>query len=178
MHEFRSLRDAITRRTHVRSALALTGFVAWAALRLITIDTLPYPGAVLVPLVVLVATFEIIRPLHAGAERIGRYLQVFVEEAGDTDELPVRAPAWERTAMRFGPAVPGAAGHPLFVPVFVAAVAVDVVAVLPALMVGPGAALLVLPYATFIGWILRADRGMRRQRAADLERYRELRDRK
>ena len=31
----------------------------------------------------------------------------------------LRPPAWERTAMVFGAAVPGAAGHPLFVPVFV-----------------------------------------------------------
>ena len=46
---------------------------------------LPYPVAAAIPLLVLVATFEVIRPLHFGAERIGRYLQVFYEEDGEPE---------------------------------------------------------------------------------------------
>ena len=41
---------------------------------------LPNPLAAIVPLVVLVSTFEVVRVLHVGVERIGRYVQVFFEE--------------------------------------------------------------------------------------------------
>jgi len=44
--------------------------------------------------------FEAIHALHVGAERIGRYLQVYYEDAPD-------APRWETTAMAVGPALPG-----------------------------------------------------------------------
>lgn len=174
--EFAALRDAITRRGHLRSALALGGLVAWAGLLLATLVALPYPVAAVVPLVVLVATFEVIRPLHAGAERIGRYLQVFFEEAAERADAPPAPPAWERMAMRVGPAVPGAAGHPLFVPLFGLATVVNLLAVLLPRPVAAELALLATAHAAFLAWLWRADRAMRRQRAADLARYRALRD--
>jgi hypothetical protein len=181
--EYRALREAVTHRTHLRSSLALGGIVAWAALLVATLVTLPYPVASLIPLLVLVATFEVIRPLHAGAERIGRYLQVFVEEAaeapGDDTAAPrggLHAPAWERTAMAFGPAVPGAAGHPLFVPLFAMATAVNLLAVLLPSPLAVEWAVLAVPHGAFVGWLWRADRGMRQQRSAELARYRALRD--
>ena len=43
------------------------------------------------PLLVLAGTFEAVFALHAGVERIGRYLQVFHDDT------------WEQTAMAFGP---------------------------------------------------------------------------
>ena len=174
--EFAALRDAITRRGHLRSTLALGGLAVWAGLLVATLVALPYPVAAVVPLTMLVATFEVIRPLHAGAERIGRYLQVFVEEAAAATDAPLAPPAWERTAMRFGPAVPGAAGHPLFVPLFTLATLVNLLAVaLPRPVMVEGV-LLTTTHAAFLAWLWRADRAMRRQRSEELARYRALRD--
>ena len=53
-------------------------------------------GAVtLVPFLILAATFELNFFVHTGVERIGRYIQVFFEEAGDSR-------GWETTAMNYG----------------------------------------------------------------------------
>ena len=101
----------------------------WAALLIAVLVLLPYPVAAAIPLLALVVTFEVIRPLHFGAERIGRYLQVFYEEAGDPDRPLSDTPSWERVAMSFG-AVPGVGGHPLFVPLFLMATALNYLAVL------------------------------------------------
>jgi hypothetical protein len=120
----------VSARGHLRPALALAGIAAWALVLTATLIALPYPVAAVLPLAVLFATFEVVRPLHAGTERIGRYLQVFFEERGRAPEPAPAPPAWERTAMAFGTAVPGAAGHPLFAPVFAAATVVNGLAVL------------------------------------------------
>jgi hypothetical protein len=171
--EYRALRAAVAARGHLRTALALAGVIGWGAALIAVLVALPYPVAAAIPLTVLLATFEAIRPLHFGAERIGRYLQVFHEEAGG-DEAPLEPPAWERTAMRFGAAVPGAAGHPLFVPVFVVATAVNLLAVL---LPGPlpvELAWMAVPHAAFLAWLARADRAMRAQRAKELARLREM----
>jgi hypothetical protein len=170
--EFRALRDAIARRSQLRTALFLTGLMAWAAALLVILVTLPYPLVSMVPLTLLVATFEAIRPLHVGAERIGRYLQVFHEERAASLPGP---PAWERTAMTFGRGVPGAAGHPLFAPVFALATGVNGLAVLLPGPVPVELGLLSIPHAAFLAWLAYTDRAMRRQRAADLARYRALR---
>jgi hypothetical protein len=173
--EYRSLREAITGRTHWRVALALGGIVAWAAILAVTVAVLPYPIAAVLPLIVLLATFEVVRILHFGAERIGRYLQVFHEE-GIGDDGPLAPPAWERIAMRFGPSVPGAAGHPLFVPLFALATAVNFLAVLLPGPVPIELGAMAVPHLALLIWLLRADRAMRAQRDAELARYRELRD--
>ena len=81
LHEFRSLRDAVASRGQLRVALTFAGLCVWAMVLTALVIALPYPIAAIVPLTVLLATFEAIRPLHFGAERIGRYLQVFYEEA-------------------------------------------------------------------------------------------------
>lgn len=172
--EFRALRDAIAARAVWRSVLALIGLGLWAAILTATLIALPYPVVAVVPLLVLVATFEVIRPLHVGAERIGRYLQVFHEEAASA-EGAASAPAWERTAMALGPAVPGAAGHPLFIPIFALATLANLLAVLLPGPVPLELALLVVPHAAFAGWLAVADRAMRAQRTRELARFRELR---
>ena len=41
-----------------------------------------------------------------------------IRAANAAPDAPLSAPAWERTAMAFGATVPGAAGHPLFSPIF------------------------------------------------------------
>jgi hypothetical protein len=174
--EFRALRDAIGRRGQLKTTLFLTGLVAWAAALLVCLIALPYPLVSVVPLALLLATFEAIRPLHFGAERIGRYLQAFHEERENPGGAPLAPPAWEQTAMAFGPGVPGAAGHPLFAPVFALATMVNSLAILFPGPVPVELVLLSVPHAAFLAWLVYADRAMRSQRAADLERYRALRD--
>jgi len=174
--EYRALRATIAARGHLRVGLALAGLVGWAAVLVATLVALPFPVAAAIPLMVLLTTFEAMRPLHFGAERIGRYLQVFHEEGDAGPDGPLEPPAWERTAMQFGPSLPGAAGHPLFVPVFTVATAVNFLAVvLPGPVPVELGAMAVLHLA-FVGWLLRADRAMRTQRQADLVRYRALQE--
>src|SRR5689334_25426558 len=115
--EYLVLRKTIAQRGAIRPVLALSGIGLWSALLIAVLALLPYPVAAAIPLLVLVATFEVIRPLHFGAERIGRFLQVFYEEQGDPNRPMSDTPAWERVAMSFG-VVPGVGGHALFVPLF------------------------------------------------------------
>lgn len=154
--------------------LALAGFAVWAVVTISVLVWLPNPLAAVVPLLVLVAAFEVTRSLHLGVERIGRYLQVFFEESSANEEGTLAPPAWERTAMRFGPTIPGAGGHPLYLPIFLMATLVNFVAViLPGpLLVEVGT--LLVPHATFLVWMIYCDRGMRKQRASELARFREL----
>ena len=70
--EYLVLRETIARRGSLRPLLVLSGMVAWAVLLIAVLVLLPYPVAAAIPLLVLLVTFEIIRPLHFGAERIGR----------------------------------------------------------------------------------------------------------
>lgn len=147
----------------------------WAATLLTVLAAVPNPVAAAVPLVLLTATFEALRGLSAGVERIGRYLQVFYEEPAHI--LSTSAAAWERTAIELGPRVPGAAGHPLFLSTFLLATLVNLLAVL---LPGPVAielAIMGLAHMAFVVWVVVADRGMRRQRGHELEAFRALRDR-
>jgi hypothetical protein len=174
--EFRALRDAIARRTQLKAVLFLAGLGAWAAALLACLAAVPYPLVSVVPLALLLATYEAIRPLHFGAERIGRYLQAFHEEGDSLFEGPVTPPAWEWSAMAFGPGLPGAAGHPLFGPVFAVAALLNMLAVLLPGPVPVELALLAVPHAAFLGWLAYTDRVMRAQRTAELARFRALRD--
>src|SRR5215211_5183355 len=81
--EYLVLRKTIAQRGALRPVLVLCGTGIWAAILTAVLDLVPYPVAAAIPLLVLVVTFEVIRPLHFGAERIGRYLQVFYEEQGE-----------------------------------------------------------------------------------------------
>ncbi len=175
-HEYRSLREAVAARGQLRATLVLAGVSAWALVLAATLAWLTYPLASVIPLLVLVATFEVIRPLHFGAERIGRYLQVFYEEQGDGEDPGLATPAWERSAMAFGAGVPGAAGHPLFVPVFALATLANTIAVWVPAPVPVETILLAIPHGAFLVWLAVADRAMRAQRATELARFRELRD--
>jgi len=122
--EYLVLRRTIAARGALRPVLALGGLTVWAALFIAVVALLPFPVAAAIPLLVLVATFEVIRPVHFGAERIGRYLQVFHEEAGEPGRALADTPSWERVAMNFG-VVPGVGGPPLFVPLFLLAAALN-----------------------------------------------------
>jgi hypothetical protein len=145
----------------------------WAVVLIAVLVLLPVPVAAAIPLLSLVVTFEVIRPLHFGAERIGRYLQVFYEEAGEPGRAFTDRPSWERVAMSFG-AVPGVGGHPLFVPLFLIATAINYLAVLLPRPVAVELSVMAIPHLAFIAWLVVSDRAMRNQRAIELARLREL----
>lgn len=171
--EYLVLRQTIAQRGALRPILVLAGFGIWAIVLTAVLVLLPYPVASAIPLLLMVATFEVIRPLHFGAERIGRYLQVFYEEDGEPGRSLRDAPAWERVAMSFG-AVPGVGGHPLFVPIFLLATAINYLAVLLPRPVAIEIGVMAVPHLAFIAWLLAADRAMRNQRTIELARLREL----
>ena len=73
--------------------------------------------------------------------------------------------------MQFGPSVPGAGGHPLFLPMFLIATIANALAI-----VLPGPLMIEAidardPARVFVVWMLYCDRAMRRQRGSDLARY-------
>ena len=171
--EYLVLRQTIAQRGALRPILALCGIAIWAALLIAVLALLPYPVAAAIPLVVLLVTFEVIRPLHFGVERIGRYLQVFYEEDGVPNRPLPDTPSWERVALNFG-AVPGVGGHALFVPAFFLATAVNYLAVLMPQPVAIELGVMAIPHLAFIAWLLASDRAMRTQRAIELARLREL----
>jgi hypothetical protein len=171
-HEFAVLRETIRARGGARIGSFLGGIASWALTLILVLIWLPNPMAAVIPLLVLVAAFEAVRVLHLIVERIGRYVQVFYEERVETASLA--PPAWERAAMQFGPSVPGAGGHPLFLPIFLLATIANTLAI-----VFPGplmveAITLAVPHLGFIVWMIYCDRGMRKQRVSDLARYRAL----
>ena len=171
--EYLVLRRTIAQRGALRPILLVCGIGIWALTLTAVLVWLQYPVAFFIPLIVIAATFEAIRPLHFGAERIGRYLQVFYEEAGEQDRPLRDTPAWERVTMRFGK-VPGVGGHPLFVPIFFLALAVNYMAMM---LSGPGAIdtiVMAVAHAIFGGWLFAAHRAMKTQREIEVERLRNL----
>ena len=174
--EYLVLRKTIAQRGGLRPILVLIGTGMWAALLIAVLVLLPYPVAAAIPLLVLVVTFEVIRPLHFGAERIGRYLQVFYEEQDEAGRTLSDTPSWERVAMSFG-SVPGVGGHALLVPTFLLATAINYLAVLLPQPVAIEMSVMAVPHLAFIAWLVAADRAMRSQRSIELARLRELRER-
>ena len=171
--EYLVLRRTIASRGSLRHILVITGIGTWAAVLTAVLVALPYPAAAAIPLLVLAATFEGIRPLHFGAERVGRYLQVFYEEAGEPDRPLRDTPSWERVAMSFGK-VPGVGGHPLFVPIFFLATAANYLAVILPGPVGIEMTVMAVPHLAFAAWLVAAHGAMKRQRENELARLREL----
>lgn len=170
--EFVALRHTVAVRGSLRLAIMAGGIAAWAAVLVAVVALVPNPLAALIPLVVLWTIFEVVRTTHLGVERIGRYLQVFAEDAAP--DAPLVAPAWERTAMALGPTLPGAGGHPLFLPVFLMATLANTIAIVLPGPVAIEAGTLVVPHVAFVVWILYCDRGMRQQRRVEVARFHEL----
>jgi hypothetical protein len=168
--EFTSLRHTITIRGTVRMALLPITLFSWALLAVLLLLWSEYPAAVIFPLAVLVAGFEAIHALHVGAERIGRFIQVYYEDAAD-------APRWETTAMAVGPALPGGGIDPLFSVVFVVAALANLVPAFAPTPTRPELAVLLPLHLAFIIRIVRARGAAARQRAVELESYRGIRAR-
>ena len=166
--EFRSLRQTIALRGTVRMALLPFTMFGWALVALLLLLFGEWPVAVLFPLAVLVAGFEAVHALHVGAERIGRYLQVYYEDSHD-------APRWETTAMAVGPALPGGGIDPLFSVVFVSATLANLIPAFAPPPTGPELAILLPLHVAVIVRIVRARGAAARQRAVELESYRAIR---
>jgi hypothetical protein len=171
--EYLVLRETIARRGSLRPVLVLIGIGLWALALTAVLAWLPYPTGVAIPLVVLLTTFEAIRSLHFGAERIGRYLQVLYEEGGDPDRVLTDTPSWERVAMKFG-TVPGVGGHPLFVPIFLVATLLNYLGVFVPGPVAVELAVMAVPHLAFLAWLASAHRAMKTQREIELARLRAL----
>lgn len=111
--EYRELRATIRERGSLRHVVILITFSVWTATMLWAASTFSIPLFLVLPLVVLMAGFEVSFALHVGVERIGRFIQVRYErEVG-------ASVSWERTAMTLR--VPGGGIDPLFLNVFLAA---------------------------------------------------------
>lgn len=171
--EYLVLRHTIAQRGALRPILLVIGIGVWALALTAVVAWVPYPVAAGIPLLVLVATFEAIRPLHFGAERIGRYLQVFYEEAGDPARPLRDTPSWERVAMQFG-TVPGVGGHPLFGPVFFLSTIANYLAVIVPGPLPIEMGVMAVPHLALLAWVIAAGRAMKRQREIELARMREL----
>lgn len=165
--EYRALRATIRERGTARFWIALAGFTGWATLSLVSVIWTELPVATLVPLLLLLVTFEIVFAIHVGVERVGRYLQVFFEDE-QTDR------GWEHQAMAFGRRFPGGGVDPLFAAQFWWAIVLNVI---PAALATPAViewVVVGLAHALAILRIVSARRYTRGQRASDLEHFRAL----
>ena len=70
--------------------------------------------------------------------------------------------------------VPGAAGHPLFAPLFAVATLVNYMSVWLPGPVPVELTALAIPHLAFVIWLVVCDRGIRSQRTRELARFREL----
>jgi hypothetical protein len=168
--EFAVLRQTIALRGTARMALVPITLLGWAVLTLALLIAGGPPVATVVTLAVLIAGFEAVHALHVGAERIGRYLQVYYETLSD-------GPRWETAVMTVGPALPGGGIDPLFSVVFVGATLINMV---PALAPAPTPlelAVGVFLHLLFIIRVVRARVAASRQRAVELESFKAMQSR-
>lgn len=171
VEEYKALRATIRERGTARHWIVLVGLAAWAALTTAVAVWLDVPVATLVPLLVLVTTFEVIFALHTGVERVGRYLQVFFESEGTGEHR-----RWEQVAMHYGRTFGGGGIDALFSPIFWTAAVFNLI---PAMLAGPVAidwAIVGGVHALFVLRVLAARRQSARQRAVDLERFEKIRN--
>jgi len=169
IEEYRALRDTIRERSTTRLWVALAGVAMWAMLTLTTAAFLELPVASLVPLLMLAAVFEVILALHTAVERVGRYIQVFFEDAE-------RDRGWEHHAMEYGHRFPGGGGDPLFCAIFWSAIVLNLI---PAAIATPAPGLIEwtvvgLAHAGLAARIYVARRRAAGQRVTDLERFTRL----
>jgi len=164
--DYRALRKTISQRGTAKVWIFVSGIIGWAALTMATAALASLPVATFLPLLVLAVVFEAIFSLHVGVERIGRYLQVFHEDAT----------GWEHTAMAFGRPLKGTGTDPLYVAHFLIAAILNMV---PALLADPAPVQLELTvvgtaHLLFMVRLLLAWHSAGRQRAADLKRFEEM----
>jgi hypothetical protein len=161
LEEYTALRATISQRGSVRTCVFVLGLAIWCMVA-VAATFISIPLITMLPLVLLAGTFEAVFALHVGVERIGRYLQVFHQDR------------WEQTAMAFGAPLAGTGTDPLFIVFFGLATMCNFA---PVLLVDPvriEIAMLGGVHALFIARLVVARRVAGRQRAADLERFRQI----
>jgi hypothetical protein len=163
LEEYKALRATIAQRGSVRICVFVGGLAAWAFVAL-SATFVSLPLITVLPLVLLAGTFEAVFALHVGVERIGRYLQIFYEDQ------------WEQTAMAFGAPLAGTRSDPLFALFFGLATMCNFVPVLLAEPVRVEVAVIGGSHALFVIRLVVARQAAKRQRAADLERFRQMKD--
>ena len=163
--EYRALRATIRERGTTRVWLFVVGLAAWAALVVATAALAALPIATLLPLLFLAAVFEAVLALHIGVERIGRYIEVFLE---DDD-------GWEHITTAYGRAFRGGS-DPLFTLVFAGTAILNFV---PALLAEPvliEVLVIGVAHLLFVVRIAIARREAGRQREEDLARFERLKN--
>jgi hypothetical protein len=174
LEEYRALRDTIRERGTARLWIVLAGLALWTALTT-TVAVLSTPPVLsLVTLLLLVTVFEVVFSIHTAVERIGRYVQVFLEDDGSSAR-------WEHTAMGFGSgrrktAAGGGPMDALFSPLFMVAAVLNLVPVIIAAPVPVEWLVIGVVHLLFVVRIAAARRAAASQRQADLERYREMKN--
>jgi hypothetical protein len=163
VEEYKALRATISHRGSVRTCVFVFGLAVWGMVSMAA-TFLALPLITVLPLVLLAGTFEAVFALHVGVERIGRYLQVFHEDR------------WEQTAMAFGAPLAGTGSDPLFAVFFGLAAVTNFIPVLLAEPVRIELAMIGGAHALFIVRLVVARQVAGRQRAADLERFRRIKD--
>ena len=176
VYEYRNLRDTIRERGTARVWVFLVGLVAWGALTITTAALASLPVATFLPLLVLAAAFEAVFSLHVGVERIGRYVQVFLEDAGEPGDN-IGNIGWERALMEAGPPLRGTSVDPLFTLYFLMATLLNFVPVLLAQPVPLEVSVVGAAHVLVAVRMVLARHAASRQRAADLARFRELKAR-
>ena len=174
LEEYRALRDTIRQRGTARIWVFLAGLAVWAALTVATAALGALPVATLLPLLVLAAAFEAVFSLHVGVERIGRYVQVFFEDDSPEGAEHGEIRKWEHVAMTFGRSLTGANIDPLFAMFFILATVLNFVPVLLAEPIRIEIVVFGSAHLFFIGRVVAARWVASRQRAADLERFQQL----
>jgi hypothetical protein len=168
--EFSVLRQTIALRGTVRMALVPLTCVGWAVLTLLVVLYGGPPVASIMSLAVLIGGFEAVHALHVGAERIGRYLQVYYETIPD-------GPRWETAVMTVGPALPGGGIDPLFSVVFVGTTIANMLPALVASVTPVELGVIALLHVGFVFRIVRARLAATRQRAVELESFKAMQSR-
>ena len=162
--EYQALRATIRERGTARVWIFVAGITVWAVSTITTLSMGLPPVAVLVPLLLLAATFEAVLALHVGVERIGRYLDVFHHDD------------WERAAAAFGKPRGAMAIDPIFSAYFLLASLLTMVplAATADLRAEELGGVAIAEAALWIR-IIAARIGCARQRAVDAERFAALR---
>jgi hypothetical protein len=168
--EFTVLRQTIALRGTVRMMLVPLICLGWAVLTLLLLLYAGPPMGSLVSLAVVVGGFEAVHALHVGAERIGRYVQVYYETLAD-------GPRWETAVTTVGPALPGGGIDPLFAVVFVAITLINALVALVPFPTRLELGVIALLHIGFVFRIVRARRAATRQRAVELESFKAMQSR-
>jgi hypothetical protein len=160
--EYSALRATIRERGTARVCLFVFGLAVWSSLALAVLALALPPVATVIPLVCLAADFEAVLALHGAAERIGRYLLVFHQDA------------WEQAAGTFGRPRGALVGDALFSTVFLLAAIINLIPMMVSSPVRAEWLIVGTAHAAFITRIARARAAAARQRQVDVARFEEL----